>query len=265
MMITSHANEKVKRLRKLMRQPKSRDAEGVFVVEGARFLREAPAADLREIYVSESFYARHQAEVAEVADQSGCEPEILSDPVYQGLSDTRSPQGILLTVRQSQFALSDLLKPGPEPKLLLLLETIQDPGNLGTLFRSAEAAGVTGVVMSADSADLYNPKAVRATMGSIFRLPFCYVDDLPRAMDDLHQSGILIYAAHLAGERAYDEEDYRGSSAFLIGNEGQGLSPQTASCADRLVRIPMCGQVESLNAAAAGAVLLFEAARQRRG
>ena len=147
---------------------------------------------------------------------------------------------------------------------MLVLENIQDPGNLGTIFRTAEAAGATGIVLSKDCVDLYNPKVIRSTMGAIFRIPFIYTDDLIGTIDELKREGITVYAAHLKGENSYDMEDYKTACAFLIGNEGNGLPEETAACADRKILIPMEGGAESLNAAVASAVLMFEAGRQRR-
>ena len=147
---------------------------------------------------------------------------------------------------------------------LLVLDNIQDPGNLGTIFRTAEAAGVTGVFLSRDCADIYNPKTVRSTMGAIFRQPFVYVEDLPGTISRMKEKGICVFAAHLQGERSYDREDYRKKTAFLVGNEGNGLRREVEEMADVRVRIPMAGRAESLNAAIAAGVLMFEVARQRR-
>ena len=118
--------------------------------------------------------------------------------------------------------------------------------------------------MSKDTVDIYNPKVIRSTMGSIYRVPFVYVDNLPETLDVMKKHGITSYAAHLAGKNAYDQEDYQGGTAFLIGNEGNGLRDEVSERADILIRIPMEGQVESLNAAVAATVLMFEAGRQRR-
>ena len=147
---------------------------------------------------------------------------------------------------------------------MIVLDNLQDPGNMGTVFRTAEAAGATGILMSSDCVDIYNPKVVRSTMGALFRVPFCRVEDLPESVEDLKKAGIRVYAAHLEGKNPYDREDYRGGTAFLIGNEGNGLREEVASCADCRIRIPMEGKAESLNAAVAAAVLMFEAGRQRR-
>ena len=120
------------------------------------------------------------------------------------------------------------------------------------------------MLMLEDTVDIYNPKVIRSTMGSIYRVPFAYVPDLGRAAEELKGQGVHLYAAQLAGERSYDEEDYRRAAAFMIGNEGAGLSSSLAGMADGLVRIPMRGRVESLNAAVSAAILLYEADRQRR-
>ena len=118
--------------------------------------------------------------------------------------------------------------------------------------------------MSSDCVDIYNPKTIRSTMGSVYRMPFCRVRDLPGALKEMKQKGICAYAAHLEGQNSYDQEDFTVPCAFLIGNEGNGLREEVAAAADCWIRIPMRGQVESLNAAVAAAVLMFEASRQRR-
>ena len=127
-----------------------------------------------------------------------------------------------------------------------------------------EAAGVTGVIMSHDCVDIYNPKVIRSTMGSVYRMPFVYVEHLPETLEVLAEAGIHSYAAHLKGKNSYDQEDYTRGTAFLIGNEGNGLRDEVADAAECYIKIPMCGEVESLNAAVASSVLMFEAARQRR-
>lgn len=146
----------------------------------------------------------------------------------------------------------------------MILETIQDPGNLGTIIRAGEGAGLTGVIMNSSTADIYNPKVIRSTMGSIYRVPFLYTEDLPGTIKRLKEKNIRLFAAHLKGENNYEEEDYTGNTGFLIGNEAKGLSDEISAMADTYVRIPMLGQVESLNAAVASSILMYEAARQRR-
>ena len=148
---------------------------------------------------------------------------------------------------------------------MVIIEDLQDPGNLGTIFRTGEGAGVSGIIMSRGTVDIYNPKTIRSTMGSIYRVPFLYTDDLTAAAALLRERGVGVYAAHLGGSRMYDACDYKAGTAFLIGNEGNGLREETARCADCLIRIPMEGKLESLNASVAASLLLYEAYRQRRG
>ena len=257
-MITSTSNIQVKELLRLQKKSREREKEGVFIVEGPRMAEEIPRERIVKLYVSESFQAKC---VKEKNDRFIQEAEVMSDTVFAHVSDTKTPQGILAVVRRMEYTAEDILGETPH---VLVLENIQDPGNLGTIFRTAEAAGATGIVLSKDCVDLYNPKVIRSTMGAIFRIPFIYTDDLKGTIDELKREGITVYAAHLKGENSYDMEDYKTACAFLIGNEGKGLTEQAAEAADCLIRIPMCGQVESLNAAMAAGILMYEASRQRR-
>ena len=188
--------------------------------------------------------------------------EIVTDEVMKNMSDTQTPQGILCVVEQPSCVIDDIME-NKSTQLILILEGLQDPGNLGTIFRTSEAAGVTGIIMSRDTVDIYNPKTVRSTMGSIYRVPFIYSDDIYSDAGKLRGHGIKVYAAYLDGSASYDKCDYRDGSAFMIGNEGNGLSNKAVSCSDTRVRIPMEGSIESLNAAVSAAILLYEAHRQR--
>ena len=257
-MITSTSNQQVKQLIQLNRKRKLRDERGVFVAEGLKMFQEAPRDRIERVYVSESFFAAHRQEI----DLEGIDWEMMQDSVFKAASDTQTPQGVLCIERRQNWELEDLLR--KDTPLLLLLENLQDPGNLGTILRTGEGAGVTGVIMSKETVDLYNPKTIRSTMGSIYRMPFCYVQELAPVMDRLQKLGITSYAAHLKGMDSYAGQDYRKGTAFLIGNEGNGLTKELADRADVYIRIPMCGRVESLNAAIASAVLMYEALRQRQ-
>lgn len=261
-MITSTSNAKIKRIAQLRKKKKARDAEGVFLVEGIRMFREIPEKLLQEIYISESCEEKEGKEIRRRASACGIRPELVSDGVFSHLSDTQTPQGILCVVRQLSYSLEEVADASCPH--MLVLDRLQDPGNVGTILRTAEGAGVTGILLDGECADIYNPKTIRSTMGSIFRMPFYYIQDLEEGIRYLKKRGICTYAAHLEGKRAYDEEDYRKPCAFLIGNEGNGLRPEIADLADTYIRIPMAGEVESLNAAIASAVLMFEAGRQRR-
>ena len=256
-MITSTSNSQVKQVAALQTKAKARREQGLFVVEGLRLTGEVPADRLDRLYVTEAFLEEHPEAV------EGLSYETVTEQVLRAMSDTQNPQGILGVVRQQEYSIGEMCR-GKKAPLLLILENIQDPGNLGTMMRTAEAAGVDGVIMSRDTVDIYNPKVVRSTMGAIFRLPFAYVESLSEVMAQCEELRITTYAAHLGGKNSYDREDYTGGTAFLIGNEGNGLTEALAGAADILVKIPMAGKAESLNAAVAAAVLVYEAARQRR-
>ncbi len=258
-MITSVSNERVKNVMLLQKKARARREQDCFVVEGARMAGEAEPDRVLEAFASESF--RRKPENEALCERLRAQP--VSDRVLEAMSDTQTPQGIIAVIRRREASVEQILE-SPAP-LILLLERLQDPGNLGTIIRTGEGAGVSGVLLSEDTVDIYNPKVIRSTMGSLYRVPFAYLPDLGQAAQELKKRGVRLYAAHLKGQACYDREDYRGASAFMIGNEGAGLSDGLTALADRLVRIPMQGQVESLNAAVSAAILMYEAARQRRG
>ena len=260
-MITSTSNAQIKELAKLQKKSRLRDEKGIFLVEGPRMTEEIPAERIEKVYASESFAKKNK----EFSEKLQAPVELLTDTVFAYVSDTKTPQGILAIVKRLNYTMNDLMQvKNQKAPHLVVLDNLQDPGNLGTILRAGEAAGVTGVIMSHDCVDIYNPKVIRSTMGAVFRMPFFYVKDLPAAVKSLSSQGIRTYAAHLNGKNVYDEEDYTEGCAFLIGNEGNGLRDEVSECADCLIRIPMCGKAESLNAAVAAAVLMFEAGRQRR-
>ncbi len=267
-MITSTSNDRVRRVVSLVEKSKARREEKAFVIEGMKMLREAPVLQVDEVFVTERFVDGASEGDKEILWRYGA--ETVSEEVMKKMSDTQTPQGVLAVIRQYEYTMEEVLEgynqdSGENAKaLLLVLENIQDPGNLGTMLRSGEGAGVTGVIMSKGSADIYNPKVIRSTMGSIFRMPFIYVENMPEFVKDLRGKGIHTYAAHLKGEKNYDEFDYTEPTAFLIGNEGNGLTDDTANAAETYVLIPMKGGVESMNAATSSAILTFEASRQRR-
>lgn len=257
-MITSTSNAQVKRLLQLQKKSKARNEEKVFLVEGIRMFSEVPKERVEKVYVSESFYNKKKNEI-HFADY---QTEILSDTVFEYVSDTKTPQGILCIVKQKESTWKELLDlPNPH---FVVLDNLQDPGNLGTIVRTAEGAGVDAIFMSKDTVDIYNPKVIRSTMGSIYRMPCVYVDDVIALLEAFKKKGIQSYATHLAGKNSYDQENYKGGTAILIGNEGNGLRDEVSEAADVWVKIPMLGQVESLNAAIAASVMMFEVARQRR-
>ena len=257
-MITSLSNAQMKNIMQLNAKARVRREQDVFVAEGMKMFLEAPPSSVQKVYVSEHFIMKeNDGDIIEKYPY-----EIVKDDVFHKVCDTKTPQGILTVLKQFHYSEKDIY--GGENPLLLLLEGVQDPGNLGTMIRTSEGAGVSGIIMDRNTADIYNPKVIRATMGSVYRMPFLYVDDLHACIRRLKEEGICVYASHLSGEELYTQKNYRNKTSFLIGNEGNVLTRETAERADAYIKIPMNGRVESLNAAIAAALLLYEADRQRR-
>ncbi len=300
-MITSSANQQVKRIMQLNKKAKTRYAQRVFVVEGMKMSMEAPRESIEAMYVSESF----GSDPEKCSRIQGYPYETVSDSIFRTISSTQTPQGILCIVKMPEYRLEDLLgndgvrsplanpkafcqkegspspknthllikegnpspknthlcikegnpspknthlcikegSPSPKNTHLLILESIQDPGNLGTMIRTGEGAGITGILMDRATADIFNPKTIRATMGSLYRVPFFITPNLPETIQELKQAGIAMYAAHLSGSVPYSQPSYAAPTAFLIGNEGNGLSPEIAALADTRIHIPMEGSV----------------------
>lgn len=268
-MITSNSNQQMKNLTALLSKSKERKKQKCFVVEGAKMVFEAPFGQIQKVYVSETYEncpdnkkALLQLQEAVRKIQPDFSYEVVADSVFKSVSDTQTPQGIMAVVQMPEYEFKDLLN-GAKTQLLIL-ESVQDPGNLGTMFRTGEGAGITGVLMNKTTVDLFNPKTIRSTMGSIYRVPFYVTEDLQESLEQLKQNGVQLYAAHLKGKAMYDEFDYTTACGFLIGNEGNGLSNETADLADTYIKIPMEGKVESLNAGVSAALLMYEANRQRR-
>lgn len=247
-------NNKIKELNALRDKSKARRESGTFIVEGIKMCEEAPGDRLLETYVTDKFAKAHAEWI------KGRKCEVIDEKTFARISDTKTPQGILSVVKQSEYTLDEIAQQG---RFFMIMEDIQDPGNMGTIVRTAEGAGVSGIIMSKGCVDIYNPKTIRSTMGSIYRVPFVYVDDIEDAIEKIKAAGVKVYAAHLKGEQYYDEIKY-DKAAFLIGNEGNGLKDATADKADCYIKIPMQGNVESLNAAVASSVLMYEYNRQNR-
>ena len=259
--INSASNKKIKHLSELLRKSRARHEAGCFVAEGRHLFDEVPRERLIAVYVSHTFYEQESA----LIDELSCPCYAVDDVLFDRISDTKTPQGILSVVeidRPNQKALTD-----KEAPLLLVLDQISDPGNMGTIIRTGEAAGVDAIILSPGCADPYQPRVVRSAMGALYRVPIIATgktDTLIQRLNRLQTDGIWLYGTDPKDARSYDEPDYTRGTAFVIGNESHGVSDELLRRCDESVSIPMQGQVESLNAAIAAAVLLFEAARQRR-
>ncbi|MBQ7581719.1 MAG: RNA methyltransferase [Lachnospiraceae bacterium] len=270
-MITSLTNQKIKNVTALLTSTRQRREQNAYVIEGVKAFMEAPADKIRQVFLTQEGYEKIRQKRPEIAslvtdgtmqNLKGPVCELVSDEVFARMSDTKTPQGVLCVMSMPDWSVETLLNK-KEDLLVLVLEGIQDPGNLGTMVRSAEAAGAAFILADLQTADLYSPKVIRATMGAIFRVPVVYTEDLKKALRRLNSYGVQLCAAHLRGRQDYWDMQYSRKTAFLIGNEGNGLSDDITGLSDRLVRIPMDGEVESLNASVAASLLLYEWKRQR--
>ena len=180
-------NQQQKYILNLQRKSRERKPEKAFVIEGRKMFEEAPADRVKMIVASESFSKSKEG----AALLKGKKFDVVSDSIFETLSDTKTPQGILAIVKRLNYTMNDLMQvKNQKAPHLVVLDNLQDPGNLGTIFRTAEAAGVTGILLSKDCVDVYNPKVIRSTMGAVFRMPFLYVEDLPEKIKDLQKEGI---------------------------------------------------------------------------
>lgn len=254
--IESRNNKTVKEIKSLS-DKKYRDELGLFIADGLRFVNEIPNnVIIDRIILSETF-----AEKTDITRYNAtAETLIISDKLFSEISETKNPQGIIAVCKKIQYTSKDIIK---KDGFYILAEEINDPGNLGTIIRTAHAAGANGIFLSKGSVDLYNNKVLRSTMGSIFKTPVVQNVNLDEVSKLLHKSSIMIYAAHLKGKRNHYQADYTKGCAFLLGNEARGLSDHAVSLCDELIKIPMPGGAESLNASVAAAVLMYEAVRQK--
>ena len=255
-MITSAHNPKIQWVRKLQSQPRLRRQEGLFVVEGVRLVEEAVIAGWAAQFVlyTSALNERGHALLTKFASR-GAVVEETTEKVLESASDTRTPQGILAVIEQRQLDFPGTLD------FILIVDGLRDPGNLGTLMRTAAAAGVQAVLLTAGTADPFSPKVVRAAMGAHFRLPLRSLEW--ESLNALIPMGMRIYLADAAGGLEYTRVDFTVPLALVVGGEAEGAGTQAAALAENRVHIPMAGEVESLNAAVAAALLLFEARRQR--
>ncbi|MCR5625142.1 MAG: RNA methyltransferase [Lachnospiraceae bacterium] len=282
--ITSESNKKIKKIKKLMDNPRFRKKEGLFVVEGARIVNEAVKREAAvEIFIDESnnplvydlsgdIALNKLNNCSAKADSFRFDLNLIFVPVtavssniFKELSNTINSQGIIAICKSPEnFDLSKFCVDNKKAPLLLLLDGIQDPGNLGTIVRSSLGADVDGLVLSKNSVDMFNPKVLRSTMGAVFDLDYCYVDSLPEVIEILKNKGFNIYATLPEESKAYYDFDYKLPTAIIIGNEANGISEEVKKLDINHITIPMANNLESLNAAVAASVVLYEVARQRR-
>lgn len=259
--ITSGQNPVVKEVRALKNR-KEREEKGLFFIEGLRIVDEAlsAGAPIKYAVLSGSFAAGAGLETAARLEAADVKTYVLPDSLFEALSETKTPQGLLavLELRRRRFDGA-----GFSGSLFVLLENIRDPGNMGTIIRTADAAGFSGVVAAGGCVDVYNPKVLRSTMGSVFHIPvFCH-GDVADALSVFKAGGFKTAASHISGSHTIYEADLTLPTVLVIGSEAEGISREVEEASDMLVRIPMPGRAESLNASVAAGVMMYEALRQR--
>jgi TrmH family RNA methyltransferase len=259
--VQSKQNSRLKELRRALAQP-GRDASGLAGIEGPNLLEEALRAGLRIPVVLVAQGAEHLLEGLALPAET--EVLLLPRELLESALATETPQPVAALVEPTEWNWTDLLGSSKKAApLIVVLAGLQDPGNLGTILRSAEAFGATGVLSLPGTVSAWNPKAVRASAGSVFRMPLLAVS-VEDCFDRLHKAGVMIWTTAVDGAETTDRIDLAGPVALLIGNEGKGVPEELAAQAGGTMTIPCPGPVESLNAAAAASVLLYEASRQRR-
>ncbi len=263
-MITSKSNPKVKEIR-LLHQTKYRHDRQEYLAEGVKLTSEAlrnPQGIIKIVYSPRLEKNARGAELLSRLRQKVSTAEWLyvSDEVLDKMSATQSHQGILAVIKIKKWTWEELLV---REGLLLLLYQIQDPGNLGTIFRVAEAGGVAGLILSSNTVDPFSPKTVRSSMGSIFRLPFLLNQDIEKAISKLQLCGYKIWATSTTGQISFWEVDFTKPTAVIFGQEGGGLPENIIKTAEGALTIPMRSEVESLNVAMAAGLVIFEALRQK--
>jgi TrmH family RNA methyltransferase len=255
-MITSSQNPKLKLIRALQGRAKERREAGAFLVEGIRLVEEAASGNwkVRFALFDETLNERGRSLVEKLKSQ-GVDVEEVSASLMKSVSDTETPQGILAVLELTQLPIPN------NPDFILILDQIRDPGNLGTLLRTAAAAGVQAVLLPPETTDAFAPKVVRSGMGAHFRLPIHSLtwDQIKQA---IQSAGAQVFLADMDGRSCW-ETDLRQPVALVIGGEANGASEQARALANQKISIPMSGDVESLNAGVAGSILMFEVTRQR--
>ena len=256
--ITSKDNPKLKNAAQLVQSKKHRRQQGEFIAEGYRLCMDALRSGKRPLRTFVTQQLLDKEDCSQLLEQSQ-ETFLISQELSAKLSDTQTPQGVFCVF------------PIPAPSKLdqfshhriVILSSLQDPGNIGTIIRTSEALGADMILMSSDCPELYSPKILRATMGGVFRMPVCVTEDLTGDIALLRQEGVKVYAAALKEQSVpITQLDFLGNSAIVIGNEGKGLTDEVIEACTSPMLIPMEGKAESLNAAAAAAISIWEMCRR---
>lgn len=259
-MIQDPSQAEIKGVAKLTKK-EARSETGLFLLEGPQGLKEALERPklIEKLFATENFEQKHPELISRARD-SRVNVNLVSESVLKELSDTTTPQGVVAVCQQFHVAVDDVL--ASKPKLVAFLAQIRDPGNAGTVLRAADAAGADAVVFSKGSVDIYNPKVVRSTTGSMFHLPFVIDADIPSSLGKFKQAGLAVLGADVAGNSlaSLDSAELAKPTLWLFGNEAWGLEPEVSALADKLVQVPIFGAAESLNLATAASVCMYASA-----
>lgn len=260
--IESKENKLIKKVKGL-NQKKNRDKENQFIAEGLRFVNDIPDDwKVENYFVTEQFLNENDDSIIEKYEEKA-QVCIVDEKIFQSISDTESPQGILAVCHKNEYDLDEIINKDIENPFYLILEELQDPRNVGTILRTADACGVDAIFLTKGSVDIYNNKVLRGTMGSFFHVPIIQNVSVDEISAHMKAKNIPLYATHLKAEEYPYSTDFRKSCAFFIGNEANGLSEKSAKICDKWVKLPMIGGAESLNASIATGVILYEVVRQR--
>lgn len=255
MSILSKDNKLIKGAQKL-KQKKYREEENRFIIEGIRFVEEGiMAGDIEHIFYSQKLLEAKGSE--RILNKHSSIHEV-SDAVLKELCDTENPQGVAAVVNKRFWNIVDI-----KNNFIVIADGVQDPGNMGTIIRTCDAAGLGAVIVIKGSVDIYNSKTLRSTMGSIFHIPVIVYDDFKNIAEELSSDGYNIYGASLDTESYIYDCNFRDKTAVVIGNEANGIPEEHLKFCTHRIKIPMAGTAESLNAAVAGAVIIYEGVRQR--
>jgi TrmH family RNA methyltransferase len=259
--IRSRDNNHIKVIKKLQVK-KYRNDNNEYMIEGIRFIEEALESNAKIKYClcSENIKNDRAEELIKGMKQKGIKVYVVEDDVLKDVSDTVSPQGILAVIEKQEYDIESLKK---KSSLIVIADKIQDPGNLGTIIRTSDAAGADAVILTSGTVDPYSTKVLRSTMGSVFHIPVVFVPDILKFISDIKEDEFTVFITSLEASKSCYDEDYRRKTAIVVGNEANGVDDSIVYEADRLIRIPMPGKAESLNAAVASGILLFEIVRQR--
>ena len=254
MIITGSSNEYIKHIKKLQTKKQYRTEQKSFIVEGLKPVCES-LQRAKRLIISDSF------DMQQIKETVPCEIVYVSENIMEKISDTKTPQGIMAEVESVDCALSEIL--GGKNGLVIFCDRVSDPGNLGTIIRTADAAGFDGVILNNGCADLYNPKTVRSTMASVFNIKIHITQNSEDTINALKHSGFTVFGSRLEKSECVFDAPFNLKSAIIVGNEAGGIDKHILTMCDKYVKIPMLGEAESLNVGAASAVLMYEALRRR--